>query len=80
MYRRYAVGLGIAAGPIIYAPLERNSVTWYGFRYAPSVGDAMGTWGKALVGTAKYDVLWSSEGWAAFAHLAFGIDGNLGGA
>jgi hypothetical protein len=77
LYRRYAVGLGIAGGPIVNLPVESGGSTWLGFRYAPSMGDALGR-KHALLGTAKYDVLWSSEGgWAFMAHLAFGIDGNL---
>ncbi len=78
LFRHEVIGIGVAAGPVIYVPLTPGEPTWIGLRYAPFLGNARGDWGVSFLTGGTFDVVHTDGQWAAFLTFAVGIDGNLG--
>lgn len=79
VYRHTLVGLGVAAGPLVDVPVRDDEPLFFGLRYQPTFGDALGSWAVSPVLGGGADLTFSPEGDVRFVlRLAVGIDGNLG--
>ncbi|MEZ4220944.1 MAG: hypothetical protein R3B13_08445 [Polyangiaceae bacterium] len=79
LFRYSAVGLGIAAGPVVLLPLHDDEPVWLGLRYLPTLGDALGAWALSPVLGGGFDFVASPDGNVRFTlQMVLGIDGNFG--
>jgi hypothetical protein len=79
LFRYYAVGMGIAAGPLIGVPVQEDEQLWLGVRYLPAFGEALGTWGLSPVLGGGADIAATPDGDVCFKlNLVLGLDGNIG--
>ncbi|MCB9583598.1 MAG: hypothetical protein H6717_41575 [Polyangiaceae bacterium] len=79
LFRYYAVGMGIAAGPLVGVPVADDEPLWLGVRYLPTFGDAHGTWGISPVIGGGADISATTDGDVRFKlNLVIGLDGNIG--
>jgi hypothetical protein len=79
LFRYHVVGVGAAFGPLVHVPVADAGTAWFGARYMPTVGDALGAWGVAPAVGGALDVAANADGDVrVLLQLSVGVDGNLG--
>jgi hypothetical protein len=80
LFRYYVVGVGAAFGPLVHIPVRGNDddQVWFGARYMPTVGDALGRWGMSPAVGGALDVAFTRDGdRRVLLQFTIGLDGNF---